>query len=107
MEVVICYGRGGWSWYTGSASWYYVAGIEYILGLRINSGKISFNPCVPKEWEEYFIQYKYNETIYNIKIKNINKTNTVKKFMLNNEEIPSKETKLINNGKINEIEIEI
>ena len=98
-------GRGGWTWYTGSSSWYYIAGIEYILGLKIQNQKLILTPCVPKEWEEYFIHYKYGESIYNIKVKNINKTNTVQKVILNNVEIAEKEVKLIDNGKINEIEI--
>lgn len=100
-------GRGGWSWYTGSSSWYYIAGIEYILGLKIENQNISLKPCIPKEWEEYFIQYKFGDSIYNIKVKNINKTNQVQKMILNNQEINEKEVKLIDNGRINEIEIEI
>jgi len=98
-------GRGGWTWYTGSSSWYYIAGIEYILGLKIENQKLSLNPCVPKEWKEYFIHYKFGESIYNIRVKNINKTNIVQKIILNNQEVQEKEIKLINNGKINEIEI--
>lgn len=105
MEAKIYFGRGGWSWYTGSASWYYIAGIEYILGLKIENAILTINPCIPKEWEDYFIQYKYGRSIYNIKIKNINKTNEVQKFILNNEEVEEKEIKLMDNGKINEIEI--
>lgn len=98
-------GRGGWSWYTGSSSWYYIAGIEYILGLKIQNQKLTLNPCIPKEWEKYFIHYKYGESIYNIKVKNIEKTKAIQKIVLNNQEIEEKEVKLINNGKINEIEI--
>ncbi len=98
-------GRGGWTWYTGSSGWYYIAGIEHILGLKIQNQKLTLDPCVPKDWEDYFIHYKFGESIYNIKVKNINKTNKVQKVILNNQEIEEKEIKLINNGKINEIEI--
>lgn len=63
-------GRGGWTWYTGSSSWYYKAGIEYILGLKIENGYLKIEPCIPKEWKEYKIQYKWKESIYNIKVKN-------------------------------------
>ena len=52
-------GRGGWTWYTGSASWFYVAGIEYILGMKINNNILSFNPCIPKDWKEFSIKYKH------------------------------------------------
>ena len=100
-------GRGGWSWYTGSASWYYICGIEYILGLKIENGKLTINPCIPTDWREYFIQYKYGESIYNIKIKNIYQTNKMQKIICNSEEIKEKEIKLIDNNRINEIEITI
>lgn len=69
-------GRGGWTWYTGSASWYYIAGIEYILGLKIEKGYMKIEPCIPKDWKEYQIQYKWKESIYNIIVKNPNGKNT-------------------------------
>jgi len=105
MEVKNYFGRGGWSWYTGSSSWYYTAGIEYILGLKIKNKTLSLYPCIPKDWEEYFVQYKYGESIYNIKIKNTNKINQVQTFIFNSHEVVEKEIKLIDNGKINEIEV--
>lgn len=105
MEVKIYFGRGGWTWYTGSSSWYYLTGIEYILGLKIQNQNLTLNPCIPTEWKEYFIHYKYGNSIYNIKIRNINKTNTIQKIILNNIEIKEKEIKLIDNNKINELEI--
>ena len=89
----------------GSSSWYYIAGIEYILGLNIKNNNLTINPCIPKEWEEYFIQYRYGSSIYNIKVKNTNKTNELQKFIFNNQEIKEKEIKLIDNQKINDIEI--
>lgn len=69
-------GRGGWTWYTGSSSWYYKTGIEYILGLQIRGKQMSINPCIPKEWKEYSIKYKWEKTIFNITIKNPNGKNT-------------------------------
>ena len=61
-------GRGGWTWYTGSSSWMYVAGIKYILGLRIENGFLSLKPSIPSEWKEYNLKYKNNNSIYNIKV---------------------------------------
>jgi len=81
-------GRGGWTWYTGSASWYYEAGIKYILGLEVKKGYMKFKPCIPKEWKEYQIQYKWKESIYNIKIKNPEGKNTgITRITLNGSEI--------------------
>lgn len=99
-------GRGGWTWYTGSSSWFYIAGIEYILGLKINNGELQIKPCIPKEWKEYSIRYKFGNSIYNIKIQNPNNKNVgVDKFIFNNKEINDKKIKLINDGSINNIEI--
>ena len=84
-------GRGGWTWYTGSSSWYYKAGIEYLLGLKIEEGYLKIEPCIPKDWKEYQIQYKYKESIYNIKISNPEGKNTgVTKVILNGVEVENK-----------------
>ena len=99
-------GRGGWTWYTGSSSWMVDAGIEYILGLKIQNKTLFLDPKIPSNWKEYFIHYEYENTVYNIKVKNPNgKESGVEKFKLNGEEIEEKKIKLIDNGKINEIEI--
>lgn len=102
-------GRGGWTWYTGSSSWFYKAGIEYILGLKIENGILKLNPCVPKEWNEYSIRYEYKTSTYNINVRNVSKLepNVVRSFKVNGEEIPDKQVKLIDNGRIYEIEVEI
>ena len=101
-------GRGGWTWYTGSSSWYYQVGIEYILGLKIRNNTLSLSPCIPKEWEEYQIRYKFGRTIYNITIKNLNgKDKGVTSFKVNGEEIEQKEIKLKDDGKIYEVKVEM
>jgi cyclic beta-1,2-glucan synthetase len=51
-------GRGGWSWYTGSAAWLYRAALESILGLRIRRGVLSLSPCVPSGWPSFEITIK-------------------------------------------------
>lgn len=81
-------GQGGWTWYTGSSSWYYKAGIEYLLGLKVEKGYLRIEPCIPKEWKEYQMQYKWKESVYNIKVKNPEGKNTgVSKVILNGEEV--------------------
>lgn len=61
-------GRGGWTWYTGSASWMYRLIIESILGIRLQVDKLRFKPCLPEEWSEYKIHYRYRETVYHITV---------------------------------------
>lgn len=81
-------GRGGWTWYTGSASWYYKAGLEYILGLKIRDNIMSIEPCIPKDWKEYSIKYKWGNSFYNIVVKNPNGKNCgVEEVFVNGEKI--------------------
>ena len=99
-------GRGGWSLYTGSSSWYYKVTIENILGLKLKNGYLYIEPCISKDWKEYEIRYKYKTSIYQIKVKNLNGKNTgVSKFILNGEEIKEKRVMLQDDGKIYAIDI--
>ena len=99
-------GRGGWTWYTGSSSWMYEAGIHYILGLNIENGYLSIKPCVPKEWKEYKIHYKFKDTIYNIKVENLNSKNTgTMEFYYNGNKVEEKKIKLDNNKQVNNIKV--
>ena len=68
-------GRGGWTWYTGSAGWMYKVGLEDILGFRVEKDKLFINPCIPRDWMKYSIRYVYRDTIYNIEVKNSRKVN--------------------------------
>jgi cyclic beta-1,2-glucan synthetase len=63
-------GRGGWTWYTGSAGWMYRLGLEALLGLQKEGDSIFFNPCIPSEWQEYSIDYRHAGTLYQIKVEN-------------------------------------
>ncbi len=63
-------GRGGWSWYTGSAGWMYRAAIESILGLRRAGATFSVDPCIPSTWPEYQIVWRIGETRYNVAVSN-------------------------------------
>ena len=56
-------GRGGWSWYTGSAGWMYRAGLESILGLRRRGDTFVIDPCVPSTWSEYSISWQHHSTL--------------------------------------------
>jgi len=99
-------GRGGWTWYTGSSSWFYKAGLENILGLNIKNNILKIEPCIPKEWKEYSIRYRYKTSVYNIKVKNLEGKNTgISKFIFNGKEIEEKQINLEDNGMTNEIEI--
>jgi len=59
-------GRGGWTWYTGSASWAYKTGIENILGLQKVGDQLTLHPCIPSDWDTFAIHYRYGNTDYHI-----------------------------------------
>lgn len=61
-------GRGGWTWYTGSAGWMYRLITESILGFRREIDKLYIEPCIPEDWNEYSIRYRYRETYFHIKV---------------------------------------
>ena len=59
-------GRGGWTWYTGSAGWIYRLIVESLLGLRIEVDKLQFAPCLPAHWKAFKVHYRYRETVYHV-----------------------------------------
>jgi cyclic beta-1,2-glucan synthetase len=61
-------GRGGWTWYTGSAGWMYRLVVESLLGLRLEVDKLRFEPCLPADWDSFNVHYRYRETVYHITI---------------------------------------
>lgn len=66
-------------------------------------------PCIPKEWNDYYIRYEYGTSVYNINVRNLshNEISEVKSFKLNGQEILEKQVKLIDNGRIYEIDVEL
>jgi cyclic beta-1,2-glucan synthetase len=65
-------GRGGWTWYTGSAGWLQRAGVESLLGLRFRGPFLSVDPCIPKGWGHYEATVKYRTARYSISVENPN-----------------------------------
>jgi len=61
-------GRGGWTWYTGSAGWMYRLIMESLLGLRLTVDRLSFAPLLPADWEGFTVHYRYRETVYHIAV---------------------------------------
>jgi hypothetical protein len=63
-------GRGGWTWYTGSAGWMYRVGIENILGLKRRGNALIVEPCIPSNWKQYQMHYRFGSTRYEITVEN-------------------------------------
>jgi cyclic beta-1,2-glucan synthetase len=63
-------GRGGWTWYTGSAAWLYRAGLEAMLGFRLQGAKLMMDPCIPGHWPAFTIRYRHGKSSYVIEVRN-------------------------------------
>jgi cyclic beta-1,2-glucan synthetase len=63
-------GRGGWTWYTGSAGWMYRGGIEWILGFRLRGTRLYFDPCIPRAWRGFQLDFRYHSSRYQISVEN-------------------------------------
>ncbi len=61
-------GRGGWSWYTGSAGWMYRLMLESLLGLQRKGDRLHIKPCLPAGWDSFTLRYRYRETFYRIAV---------------------------------------
>jgi cyclic beta-1,2-glucan synthetase len=63
-------GRGGWTWYTGSASWSYRVVLEGLLGFVKRGDCLRMDPCIPSEWDGFTLEYRYGATTYAIDVRN-------------------------------------
>jgi len=63
-------GRGGWTWYTGSAGWMYRTAVEGILGISLRGGVLRINPCIPRNWPAFEVTYKHGSSRYRIAVEN-------------------------------------
>jgi len=61
-------GRGGWTWYTGSAGWMYRLIVESLLGVELAVDTLRFSPCMPAEWKEFRLHYRYRESVYHVTV---------------------------------------
>jgi len=61
-------GRGGWTWYTGSAGWMYRLILEYLLGVKREGNRLKIEPCLPDDWDGFKISYRFGKTLYNITV---------------------------------------
>lgn len=70
------YGRGGWTWYTGSAAWLFKSSLEYILGIRATVDGLVIDPCIPKSWESFTVIRRFRNSKLNIKVLNPSHVNS-------------------------------
>ena len=95
--------RGGWSWYTGSAGWFYRVGIENILGIQRHGDKLKLDPRIPIAWDGFTATYTYKDTKYNIEVKKSKK----EELKLDGKNQLNNYIKLENDSKVHEIKLTI
>jgi cellobiose phosphorylase len=103
-------GRGGWTWYTGSAGWMYRLIIESFLGLTREGNELRFAPCLPKEWSDVTIRYRYGDTIYQITLKQSSRADSVPsatKVTLDGAVQPGASLQLVDDRALHRVVVEI
>jgi cellobiose phosphorylase len=100
-------GRGGWTWYTGSAGWMYRLIIESLLGLRLEIDKLHIEPCLPADWEMFKVHYRYRETIYHITIIQIQGINRDIRITVDGVERHDEAIPLVDDHKKHSVEVRI
>jgi cellobiose phosphorylase len=102
-------GRGGWTWYTGSAGWMYRLIVESLLGLRLEVDRLWINPIVPAKWGAFTINYRYRETVYHIRIKKTGRTGkaAVTRLLCDGTVLVEKSLLLRNDGREHDVDVEV
>lgn len=100
-------GRGGWSWYTGSAGWLYRAGLESILGLARRGATFSIDPCIPSAWSDFEITWRIGEsTRYHIAVKNpLQRSRGIQSATLDGRPVVHTAIPLEDDGRVHVVEV--
>ena len=100
-------GRGGWTWYTGSAGWMYRLIVESLLGLRLHADTLGFAPCLPADWPRVGVNYRYRETIYRIAIVQTLDVDDGTVVMVDGVAQPDHTVPLVNDRKEHTVEVTV
>ena len=100
-------GRGGWTWYTGSAGWTYRLIVESLLGLRLDVNKLRFAPCLPADWEAFTVHYRYRETLYHINVLQTRTGNGTMSVTVDGVEQPDQHFPLVDDRQEHVVEVRI
>ncbi|HEV3121465.1 MAG TPA: glucoamylase family protein [Isosphaeraceae bacterium] len=100
-------GRGGWTWYTGSAGWMYRLIAESLLGVQREVDKLRISPCLPADWRSCKIHYRYRETVHHITITQTKPGGTVTRVTVDGVEQPEKTIPLAEDRREHFVEVEL
>lgn len=97
-------GRGGWTWYTGSAGWMYRILLEEIFGFKLRGDKLTIRPVLPKDWDKIVLHYQYHTSRYDIHIDNSPAINPHEVLVeLDGVAQEREEISLVNDGKVHQV----
>jgi cyclic beta-1,2-glucan synthetase len=99
-------GRGGWTWYTGSAGWLYRVALEAILGFRLRGTQLSMQPCISPEWRRFAITYRFRSTTYEIVVENPHGVeHGVERVVLDGQPAADQIVELVDDGGSHKVEV--
>ncbi|HUY93062.1 MAG TPA: glucoamylase family protein [Pirellulales bacterium] len=100
-------GRGGWTWYTGSAGWMYRLITESLLGLNLEVDKLRFTPCLPRSWSTFKIHYRYRETHYHITFHNQGAGSTIERVTVDGNDQLERYVPLVDDRNDHQVEVKV
>ena len=101
-------GRGGWTWYSGSAGWMYRLLIETLLGVNLEGDQLRLTPRLPKDWTTYKIHYRYRQTVYHITIsQSAADAAPAGQLMLDGQELSAKTVPLADDRREHFVEVKV
>jgi cyclic beta-1,2-glucan synthetase len=98
-------GRGGWTWYTGSASWMYQLITESLLGLHLEVDRLRIEPRIPASWRAFTVHYRHRETVYHLVV--TNRGGAVSRVVCDGIEVADKLIRLRDDHQDHRVEIEL
>ena len=99
-------GMGGWTWYTGSSGWMYRLGIEAILGISREGNALKINPCIPKDWTGFKVNYRFGNTHYKISVENPKGVNRgIQKIILDGKTLSGNLLPLVDDGQPHDVSV--
>jgi cellobiose phosphorylase len=101
-------GRGGWTWYTGSASWLYRVAIETILGFQLRGSTLRIDSCVPTNWPGFELSYRHHSTTYKIVVDNSAGTGRgVRSIELDGQPVPNHAVQLSDDRQTHNVRVQL
>jgi cellobiose phosphorylase len=98
-------GRGGWSWYTGSAAWMYRLVIESLLGVRLEGDRLRIEPCLPADWAGFTVHYRFRETVYHVEVHQTPHATGARRLVLDGQEHSGPAVPLVDDRREHQVEV--